>query len=108
VETQVATLTRRERSTFQVVVTGDHQARVRSRGMQYFQARFPEAACAEQRVVYAEGVHDEEGALTLMGTRRFDAPLARAFFGDPKRLQRDVLGDEVRDQLAEAKLPVLR
>jgi hypothetical protein len=73
--------------------------------MQYFQARL--GASAEARVAYAEGITEEVEALALVGNRRFDAVLARAFFGDPKRLQRDVLGDAVRDRLRVVKLPPL-
>lgn len=86
-------LTDAERAALQVVVTGDHQARNMSLGMQYFRLRLREADGAEERVAYAEGVSDEHGALELVGTRRLDHSIARAFFGDRKRLQRDVLGD---------------
>ena len=74
----------------------DHQARARSLGMQYFQKRLGEPPGAEERVSYAEGVADAEEALALVGTRRADRAIASAFFGDPHRLQRDVLGDAVR------------
>lgn len=90
-----------ERARLQVVVTGDHQARVRSLGMQYFQARLGERSGADRRVAYGEGIADEEGALALVGTRRLDAAMAEAFFGDERRLQRDLLGDAVRDRLRE-------
>jgi len=105
VEELVATLSPDERRALHVVVTGDHQARARNLGMQYFQARLGEAA--EAQLVYAEGITEEAEALALVGSRRLDAVLARAFFGDPKRLQRDVLGDAVRDRLRVVKLPSL-
>lgn len=101
----VSRLDEAERKTLQVVVTGDHQARVRSLGMQYFQARLGERKGADERVTYAEGVSEEADALALVGKRRLDAAIARAFFGDAKRLQRDVLGDAVHELLAEVKLP---
>lgn len=91
------------RHALQVVVTGQHQARVRSLGMQYFQARFGEPAGADERVVYAESITDPDEAYALVGKRSMDLYLARAFFGDPKRLQRDVLGDA-----AAAAIVVLR
>jgi len=93
-----------ERVALQVVVAGDHQARVRSLAMQYFQKRFEQRSDAEQRVSYAEGVDNEQGALELVGTQRLDRSLARAFFGEEKRLQRDILGDAVTEQLRTFRL----
>ena len=43
-----------------------------------------------------------------MVTRRIDAAIAKAFFGDAKRLQQDVLGDAVRDLLAKTELDPIR
>jgi hypothetical protein len=93
VEVALATLTSNERNDLQVIVLGDHQARARSLGMQYFQRRFHEKPGADERVTYGENLSNEEEALQLAGTRRIDERIARAFFGDEKRLQRDVLGD---------------
>jgi hypothetical protein len=104
VEKALAELDSQERRGLQVVVTGDHQARVRSLGMQYFRKRFGEADGAEERVTYAEGVDDVDEALRLVGTRRLDGAIAKAFFGDAKRLQRDVLGDAVHALLLETVL----
>jgi hypothetical protein len=41
----------------------------------------------------------------LVGTRRLDRAIASAFFGDPKRLQRDVLGDAAKSALERIALP---
>jgi hypothetical protein len=92
----------------EVVVIGAHQARARSLGMQYFQKRFGESAGEERRVVYAESADDVEEARTLVGTRRLDRVIARAFFGDPKRLQRDVLGDAAKAALDHIELKRIR
>lgn len=89
-------LSPRERETLQVVVVGDHQARTRSLGMQYFQRRFAEPEGSEDRVMYGEHIADEAEALALVGTKQLDQKIALAFFGDPKRLQRDVLGDSAK------------
>lgn len=86
-------LSESERASLQVVVTGDHQARSRSLGMQYFRKRLAEPAGLESRLTYGEGVADEQSALALVGTRRFDRALARSFFANELRLQRDILGD---------------
>jgi hypothetical protein len=51
------------------------------------------------------GLNADE-ALALVGTRRLDRRVAAAFFGDPSRLQRDVLGDSVRERLKRVELPL--
>jgi len=89
-------LSKCERDALQVVVMGDHQARTRSLGMQYFQRRFGEEPGSDDRVTYGENIATEEEAIALVGTRRLDQSIARAFFGDEKRLQRDVLGDAAK------------
>jgi hypothetical protein len=92
------------KAQLEVIVTGNHQARVRSLPMQYFKRRFNEPASTERRVVYAEGVDNERDALALVGTRRLDRALSRAFFGEPWRMQRDLLGDSAQAKLEEAQL----
>jgi hypothetical protein len=91
----------------EVVVAGAHQARARSLGMQYFTKRFGEAPGEERRIAYAESAQDVEAARALVGTRRLDRAIARAFFGDPKRLQRDVLGDAAKSALEHIELPTV-
>ncbi|HKP56160.1 MAG TPA: hypothetical protein VJV78_05560 [Polyangiales bacterium] len=104
VERALAPLSGTEREELQVVVTGDHQARARSLGMQYFRQRLREPEDSEERVAYAEGVSDEREAFDLVGTRRLDHAVAAAFFGDRKRLQRDILGDSAAELLRELPL----
>ncbi len=94
------TLTSDEREKLHVVVAGDHQARDRSLGMQYFRKLLREEPGKEERVVYAEGVTDAKAALLLVGTRRIDRKIALELFGDPRRLQRDILGDATEELLA--------
>jgi hypothetical protein len=100
VEKLLAPLTAAEHDALQVVVAGSHQARERSLAMQYFQKRLHEPDRADERVTYAENAADEHAALMLVGTRRLDRAIAGAFFGDPKRLQRDVFGDSAAARLA--------
>jgi len=76
--------------------------------MQYFRKRLEEPEGAEDRVAYAEGVETADQAFALVGTRRMDARIAEAFFGDAKRLQRDVLGDAVKELLAKTELGPIR
>ncbi len=99
VEEALAALAPDELRALQVVVVGDHQARERSLAMQYFRKRLGEPAGAEERVAYAEGVTDVSAARALVGKRRLDRAIACAFFGDDKRLQRDVLGDAAKARL---------
>lgn len=97
-------LDRAEHHRLEVVVAGDHQARARSAGMQYFERRLGEAPGADGRVTYGENISTEAEALALIGTRRLDRKLASAFFGDETRLQRDVLGDAAKACLDELQL----
>jgi hypothetical protein len=93
VEAALRVLRSDQLARLQVVVTGNHQARVRSMPMQYFRERLREPEGEERRVSYAEAVTSEQQALALLGTKALDAAIASAFFGDPKRMQRDLLGD---------------
>ena len=93
VEAIFSELSSADQAELQVVVVGDHQARARSLGMQYFKRRFHEEPGADQRVTYGENISDEQEAISLVATRRLDKCIAQAFFGDENRLQRDVLGD---------------
>jgi len=106
-ESLLGELTSEEKRTLRVVVAGVHQVRARSLAMQYFQRRLREPEGAEERVTYAEGATTEEEALALAGTQRLDRAIAMAFFGEAKRLQRDVLGDATKRLLAEMDLPPL-
>lgn len=100
----LACLDAHERGSLHVVVAGAHQARARSLGMQYFQRRLGEPAGIEQRVTYAEAVETVDAAVALVGTQRLDRLMARAFFGDENRLQRDILGDAAKHILDAAEL----
>lgn len=82
-----------EQAALHVVVAGVHQARERSLGMQYFERRLDEPEDVDVRLTYAEAVTTVHEAVKLIGTHRLDEVLAHAFFGDRRRLQRDLLGD---------------
>ena len=105
----LGSLSEADSGALQVVVIGDHQARVRSMGMQYFQRRFGERPeSADERVTFGENVSNEKEALALVSTRRLDEKIARAFFGDGKRLQRDVLGDAAKRCIEKMNLAPVR
>jgi hypothetical protein len=103
-EAALQQLTAAGRQRLEVVVAGVHQARARSLGLQYFQKRFGEDPGEERRVAYAEAVATAEEARDLVGTRRLDRSIARAFFRDATRLQRDVLGDAAAQLLRRIEL----
>jgi hypothetical protein len=81
-----------------VVVMGSHMARQDEVAMQFFARALGEEG-EGRRLIYAEGVWDEARALELLATHRLDASAAAAFFGDPMRLHRDMLGDGARQYL---------
>jgi hypothetical protein len=105
VEAALQGLMREELARMQVVVTGNHQARVRSLPMQYFRHRLREPEGVELRVTYAEAVSSEQEALALIGTKKLDREIAQAFFGDRNRMQRDLLGDAAQARLRSSALP---
>ena len=86
-----------------VAVTGNHQARIRSLGMQYFARRL-----GADRVLYAEGVAEVDAAVALIGAQRLDRAMAAAFFGSPRRMERDLLGDAAKAMLDKADLAPIR
>lgn len=98
-EELLARLTPEQREKLHVAVTGNHQARVRSLGMQYFTRRV-----GADRVLYAEGVDDLDAAVALVGAQRLDRAMAAAFFGSPRRMERDLLGDAAKAILEKADL----
>lgn len=99
VEQALADLDPARHDDLQVVVAGDHQARRRSLGMQYFARRLP-----KERVMYGENITSVDEALTLVGTRILDREIAHAFFGDATRLQEDILGAATEASLADFSL----
>jgi hypothetical protein len=105
VEAIFSKLSAREQSELQVVVVGDHQARTRSLGMQYFKRRLREGEAMDRRVTYGENIDNVQDAIALVATRRLDQRIALAFFGDEHRLQRDVLGDAAEHCLEQMRFP---
>lgn len=73
-----------------VVVSGSQMPRKRNRITQLFAAMLGVPG-EGMRLVYAEGLYDEQKALNLYGTHHLDAAAAAAFFDDSKRLDEDLL-----------------
>lgn len=87
-----------------VVLATAHQARAQEISLQFFQARYGEevapGALAERRVLVFECGPDEDAMLDLLARHLLDRAVGRAFFDDPARLQRDLLSDGAREELA--------
>jgi hypothetical protein len=78
-----------------VIVQGGQTPRAENAAVQYF-ARLLGESGEGRRIVYAEGLWDEDKALNLLGTLRLDGKLAVAVFNDPSRMYRDILADAAR------------
>jgi hypothetical protein len=89
-------MTATEWDALTVIVQGGQTARAENAAVQYFARLFGETSGEGRRVVYAEGLWDEEKALNLLGTLRLDGKLAVAVFNDPFRMYRDLLADAAR------------
>lgn len=85
-------MTEQERRSMRAVVMSAHMARDREIAMQYFEKLLGESA-EGHRIVYAEGIVDPGKALDLLGTHLLDGSASLAFFGDERRLHRDILSD---------------
>ncbi|HLQ38118.1 MAG TPA: hypothetical protein VK348_09970 [Planctomycetota bacterium] len=85
----------------QVVVVGSHMAREGDPVMQYFEQLLGEREGL--RLVFAEGLWDEAAELQLLGTHLLDASVGEGFFGDARRLHRDLLADAAARVLAERR-----
>ncbi|NES19749.1 MAG: hypothetical protein F6K41_12670 [Symploca sp. SIO3E6] len=93
-----------------VVVQTAHQARYRDTATQYFEQMFNEpqgnAAERENRIVVIENNFDDNDALRLLASHIIDQKIGLAFFHDPKRMQRDLLGDAATFWLWEHELEI--
>lgn len=81
-----------------VIVMGRQLPRKDSLAVQYF-AWLLKVPGEGERIIYAEGIPDEEGALKLLGTHLVDTQVGIDFFDDATRMRRDLLGDAARETL---------
>lgn len=81
-----------------VIVMGSQMPRQANLAVQFFAKLLGEAGESE-RIVYAEALWDEKKAVDLLGTHALDTWIGSAFFGDDRRMHRDLLGDAARDYL---------
>ena len=91
-----------ERTTYLVIVSGVHQARIDNAAMQYFNRLMRDPAAISQRLMYAENVFDEAGALHLLGIHRMARRVGTAYFDDPYYMNRDLFAPA-----AEAYVPTM-
>jgi hypothetical protein len=84
--------------TVRVVVIGSHMAREGEVAMQYF-SRLLDEPVEGARIVFAEGLWQPRDAMDLLATHRVDLGVGAAFFGEPMRMHRDILGDGARKWL---------
>lgn len=94
-----------------VVICGAHQPRYREAACQYFGRLLHEpeglAAEREDRLVYAEGLCDIDGALDLLARHIVDQRASSLLFGDRRRLQEDLLAEAASTEVRKL-LPKLR
>jgi hypothetical protein len=93
-----AQLTPDEWKRLTVIVAGRALPRKDNLAVQYF-ARLLGLPGEDERLIYAESINDEPRALDLLATHRVDTGIAVDFFNDPNRMDRDLLADEVRNDL---------
>jgi hypothetical protein len=88
-----------------IVVCAGHQARYRQASMQYFQRLLHDqegpGADLEDRVVYAEHIHDIDAALDLLARHIIDQRASVELFSDKTRLQQDLMSDGAAAYLNE-------
>jgi hypothetical protein len=75
-----------------VLVLGPQMPRKHNVAIQYF-AKLLGVAGESRRLVYAEELSGEQQGLNLLATHQLDSELSKAFFGDPERMDIDLLGN---------------
>ena len=81
-----------EWSRLRVLVLGHAMPRKRNTAVQYF-AKLLGVPGESRRLVYAEELGGEKQGLDLLATHQLDGELSEAFFGDPGRMEIDLLGN---------------
>lgn len=75
-----------------VVILGGHMPRQQQSNMQYFSKLFKQKREGD-RLIYCEGLSEENDALNLLATHGIDREIAVAYFNDEWRMHRDLLSD---------------
>ncbi len=103
VTTWKADMTDAEWKRLRVLILGSALPRQGNVNTQYF-ARLLGQSGEGGRLLYAEGIFDEARALNLLATAVLDGHIGRAFFGDERRMHRDLLGDGAEAHLKKMKV----
>jgi len=90
-----------------VVVSGVHQARIDNAAVQYFERLLGNPPPVAQRVIYAENVDDEAGALHLLGIHLMARRVGDAFFDDATFMNTDLFGHAAKKIVPAMTLPRL-
>lgn len=93
-------LTPDEWKRLKVIVMGSAQPRREHSAVLYF-ARLLGEKGEGPRIVYAEATFDEARALNVLGSKLADLRVGEDFWGEPLRMERDLLGQAARAYLDE-------
>jgi hypothetical protein len=85
-------LPQEEWSKLHVLILGPQMPRKHNVAAQYF-AKLMGLPGESRRLVYAEELIGEPQGLNLLATHQLDSELSEAFFGDPDRMEIDLLGN---------------
>lgn len=94
-----------ERAEYLVIVSGVHQARIDNAAMQYFNRLMHDPPVITQRLMYAENVFDETGALHLLGIHRMARRVGTAYFDDPYYMNRDLFAPAAQAYVPTMQIP---
>jgi hypothetical protein len=94
-----------ERGSYLVIVTGVHQARIDNAALQYFNRLMHDPPTIEQRLMYAENVFDEAGALHLLGIHGMARRVGAAYFDDRYYMNRDLFAPAAAAYVPTMTLP---
>ena len=94
-----------ERTDYLVIVTGVHQARIDNAAMQYFNRLMHDPAVIAQRLMYAENVFDEPGALHLLGIHLMARRVGSAYFDDRYCMNRDLFAPAAAAYVPTMQMP---
>jgi hypothetical protein len=93
-----AQLSPAEWAALHVIMIGPHMPRDQEASIQFFE-RILNEPIEGGRIIYAESLWKEQDALNLLATHLVDGAAGEAFFGDPMRMHRDLLGDATKAYL---------
>ncbi|MEO1990930.1 MAG: hypothetical protein ABGW78_03285 [Pirellulales bacterium] len=85
-------LSKNEWSSIRIIIPGAALPRRNNLATTYF-ARLLGEQGEGQRIIYAESLFSDSEAMDLLGTHLLDTDIGVAFFEDPWRMHRDLLGD---------------